>query len=71
MQRIKSYYVTNRQHALRELTIFFTVVFIIMYGLGALAMVLREKIEKIFGPVSNKNLFVMILIYAPAITGKF
>ena len=69
MNRIKSYYVTNRPHALRELIIFFTVVFIIMYGLGALGMVFREDIERIFGPVSNKNLFVMILIYAPTITG--
>ena len=69
MTRIKSYYVTNRPHALRELIIFFTVVFLIMYGLGALGMVFREEIERIFGPVSNKNLFVMLLIYAPTITG--
>jgi uncharacterized protein len=69
MNRIKSYYITNRPHALRELIIFFTVVFIIMFGLGALGMVLREDIERIFGPISNRNLFVMILIYAPTITG--
>jgi len=69
MNRTKSYYVTNRPHALRELIIFFTVVFLIMYGLGALGMIFREEIERIFGPVSNKNLFVMFLIYAPSITG--
>ena len=69
MNRIKAYYVTNRPHALRELIIFFTVVFIIMYGLGALGMVFREDIERILGPISNRNLFVMILIYAPTITG--
>lgn len=69
MTRIKSYYVTNRPHALRELIIFFTVVFLIMYGLGALGMVFREEIESLLGPISNKNLFVMFLIYAPTITG--
>ena len=69
MNKIKSYYVTNRPHALRELIIFFTVVFIIMYGLGALGMVFQEEIERLFGPISNKNLFVMMLIYAPTITG--
>lgn len=69
MNRIRSYYVTDRPHALKELIIFFTTVFIIMYGLGALGMVFREEIEKIFGPVSNRNLFVMILIYAPTLTG--
>ena len=69
MNRIKTYYVTNRQHALRELIIFFSVVFIIMYGLGALGMVFREEIERLLGPISNKNLFVMMLIYAPTITG--
>jgi uncharacterized protein len=69
MIKINSYYVTNRPHALRELIIFFTVVFLIMYGLGALGMVFRTDIEKRFGPISNKNLFVMMLIYAPTITG--
>jgi uncharacterized protein len=69
MNRIQSYYVTNRPHAVKELTIFFTIVFTIMYGLGALGMVFRSDIEKIFGPISNRNLFVMILIYAPTITG--
>jgi uncharacterized protein len=69
MKKIKSYYVTNRPQALRELIIFFTVVFLIMYGLGALGMVFRTDIEKIFGPISNKNLFVMVLIYAPTLTG--
>jgi membrane protease YdiL (CAAX protease family) len=69
MNRIKSYYVTNRQHAKRELIIFFTIVFIIMYGLGALGMVFQTEIEKIFGPISNRNLFVMMLIYAPTISG--
>ena len=69
MNRIKSYYITNRPHALRELIIFFTVVFIIMYGLGALGMLFQEEIERLFGPISNKNLFVMMLIYAPTITG--
>jgi len=69
MKKVKSYYVTNRPHALRELIIFFTVVFIIMYGIGALGILFREEIEKIFGPISNRNLFVMVLIYAPTITG--
>ena len=69
MNRIKSYYATNRPHALRELILFFTVVFIIMYGLGALCMVFQKEIERLFGPISNKNLFVMMLIYAPTITG--
>lgn len=69
MKSIKTYYVTNRPHALRELIIFFTVVFIIMYGLGALGLVFREEIERLLGPISNKNLFVMMLIYAPTITG--
>jgi uncharacterized protein len=69
MNKNKSYYVTNRPHALRELIIFFTVVFLIMYGLGALGMVFRTDIEKRFGPISNKNLFVMMLIYAPTLTG--
>jgi membrane protease YdiL (CAAX protease family) len=40
-----------------------------MYGLGALGMLFKTDIEKIFGPISNKNLFVMVLIYAPTITG--
>ena len=69
MNRIKSYYVTNRPHALRELIIYFGVVFLIMYGLGAFGMVFREDIERIFGSVSNRNLFVMILIYSPTLTG--
>ena len=69
MNRIKPYYVTNRPHALRELIIFFTVVFLIMYGLGALGMVFREEVERLSGPISNKNLFVMFLIYSPSITG--
>jgi uncharacterized protein len=69
MKKSKPYYVTNSPHALRELIIFFTVVFLIMYGLGALGMLFKTDIEKIFGPISNKNLFVMILIYAPTITG--
>lgn len=69
MTGIKSYYVTNRPHALRELIIFFTAVFSIMYGLGLLGMEFREDIERIFGPISNRNLFVMFLIYSPTITG--
>lgn len=69
MNRNKTYYVTNRPPALRELIIFFTVVFLIMYGLGALGMVFREEIERLLGPISNRNLFVMVLIYAPTITG--
>ena len=69
MNRIKSYYVTNRPPALRELIIYFGVVFLIMYGLGAFGMVFREDIERIFGSVSNRNLFVMILIYSPTLTG--
>lgn len=69
MKRSINYYVTNRQHALRELIVFFSVVFIIMYGLGALGMVFRAEIERLLGPISNKNLFVMLLIYAPTLTG--
>jgi membrane protease YdiL (CAAX protease family) len=40
-----------------------------MYGLGALGMVFQKEIERLFGPISNKNLFVMLLIYAPTLTG--
>jgi len=64
-----SYYVTNRPHVVKELVFFFIITFAIMYGLGGLGMVFRSHIENIFGPISNNNLFVMILIYAPTIAG--
>ena len=32
-------------------------------------MIFQSHVEKIFGPTSNNNLFVMLLIYAPTITG--
>ncbi len=40
-----------------------------MFGLGGLGMVFRSQVEKVFGPISNNNLFVMLLIYAPTIAG--
>jgi len=64
-----SYYVTNRPHVVKELVFFFIITFAIMYGLGGLGMAFRSHIENIFGPISNNNLFVMILIYAPTIAG--
>jgi membrane protease YdiL (CAAX protease family) len=64
-----SYYVTNRPHVVKELVFFFIITFTIMFGLGGLGMVFRSYIEKIFGPISNNNLFVMMLIYAPTIAG--
>ena len=64
-----SYYVTNRPHVVKELVIFFIITFTIMFGLGGLGMVFQSHIEKIFGPISNNNLFVMLLIYAPTIAG--
>jgi len=64
-----SYYVTNRPHVVKELVFFFIITFTIMFGLGGLGMVFRSHIEKIFGPISNNNPFVMILIYAPTIAG--
>jgi membrane protease YdiL (CAAX protease family) len=42
-----------------------------MYGIGALGMVFKNDVEKVFGPISNNNLFVMMLIYAPTIAGLF
>ncbi len=69
MNSIKSYYVTDRPHVLRELILYFALVFAIMYGLGALGFVFKSEIENLFGPISNNNLFVMMLIYAPTITG--
>jgi membrane protease YdiL (CAAX protease family) len=64
-----SYFVTNHPHVVKELVIFFIITFTIMFGLGGLGMVFQSHIEKIFGPISNNNLFVMILIYAPSIAG--
>lgn len=64
-----SYYVTHRPHVVKELVLFFIITFAIMFGLGGLGMAFRSQIEKIFGPISNNNLFVMILIYAPTIAG--
>jgi uncharacterized protein len=64
-----SYYVTNRPHVVKELVLFFVITFTIMFGLGGLGMAFRSHIENIFGPISNNNLFVMILIYAPTISG--
>jgi hypothetical protein len=64
-----SYYVTRRPHVVKELVLFFIITFAIMFGLGGLGMAFRSQIEKIFGPISNNNLFVMILIYAPTIAG--
>jgi membrane protease YdiL (CAAX protease family) len=64
-----SYYVTNRPHVVKELVFFFIITFTIMFGLGGLGMAFRSHIENIFGPISNNNLFVMILIYAPTIAG--
>jgi membrane protease YdiL (CAAX protease family) len=64
-----SYYVTNRPHVVKELVLFFIITFAIMFGLGGLGMVFRSQVEKVFGPISNNNLFVMILIYAPTIAG--
>jgi hypothetical protein len=40
-----------------------------MYGGGGLALAFRSHIENIFGPISNNNPFVMLLIYAPTIAG--
>jgi membrane protease YdiL (CAAX protease family) len=64
-----TYYVTNRPHMVKELVFFFVITFTIMFGLGGLGMAFRSHIENIFGPISNNNLFVMILIYAPTIAG--
>jgi len=64
-----SYYITNRPHVVKELVFFFIITFTIMFGLGGLGMVFRSQVEKVFGPISNNNLFVMILIYAPTIAG--
>ena len=64
-----SYYVTNRPHVVKELVFFFIITFTIMFGLGGLGMAFRSQIENIFGPISNNNLFVMMLIYAPTIAG--
>jgi uncharacterized protein len=64
-----SYYITNRPHVVKELVFFFIITFTIMLGLGGLGMAFRSHIENIFGPISNNNLFVMILIYAPTIAG--
>ena len=64
-----SYYVTNRPHVVKELVFFFIITFTIMFGLGGLGMVFQSQIEKLFGPISNNNLFVMFLIYAPTIAG--
>jgi membrane protease YdiL (CAAX protease family) len=64
-----SYFVTNHPHVVKELVIFFIITFTIMFGLGGLCMVFQSHVEKIFGPISNNNLFVMILIYAPTIAG--
>jgi membrane protease YdiL (CAAX protease family) len=63
------YYVTNRPHVKKELVLFFVITFAIMFGLGGLGMAFRSQIEDVFGPISNNNLFVMILIYAPTISG--
>jgi membrane protease YdiL (CAAX protease family) len=64
-----SYYVTHRPHVVKELVLFFIITFTIMFGLGGLGMAFRNHIENIFGPISNNNLFVMLLIYAPTIAG--
>lgn len=64
-----SFYVTNRPHVVKELVFFFIITFTIMFGLGGLGMAFRSHIENIFGPISNNNIFVMILIYAPTIAG--
>jgi len=69
MNRTKSYYVTSRPHVVKELVLFFIITFAIMFGLGGLGMVFRSQVEKVFGPISNNNLFVMLLIYAPTIAG--
>ena len=66
---IPGYYVTNRPHVVKELVLFFIITFAIMFGLGGLGMVFRSQVEKIFGPISNNNLLVMVLIYAPTIAG--
>ena len=69
MNGIQPYYVTNRPHVGKELVLFFIITFAIMFGLGGLGMVFRSQVEKIFGPISNNNLLVMLLIYAPTIAG--
>jgi membrane protease YdiL (CAAX protease family) len=69
ISRNKSYYVTSRPHVVKELVLFFIITFAIMFGLGGLGMVFRSQVEKVFGPISNNNLFVMLLIYAPTIAG--
>jgi uncharacterized protein len=69
INRNKSYYVTSRPNVVKELVFFFIITFAIMFGLGGLGMVFRSQVEKVFGPISNNNLFVMLLIYAPTIAG--
>lgn len=58
----------DKRRIVKELALFFGMTFGIMYGIGLIGMVFRDRVESLFGPISNTNLFVMVLIYGPTIS---
>lgn len=59
---------SNARRAQREAWIFFALAFAISWGVGGLFLVLRTRLEPIFGPLGPHNPFFYVVAYAPTLS---
>lgn len=59
---------SNVRRAEREAWIYFALTFAISWGVGGLFLVLRTRLEPIFGPLGPRNPVFYVLAYAPTLS---